>query len=68
MTYTLSRPAPSGYDVLLDEVVTASLVRSGNTPNATWTAELLEDLHPKQRPAPFTEPKHSFGGLEEAQR
>jgi hypothetical protein len=54
--------------VLLDEVIIASLVRSGTTSNATWTAELLMDVHPRRRPAPFTEAEHSFGSLEDAQR
>ena len=67
MPYTLSRLAPGSYDVLLDGVVVASLVRSGTTSNATWTAELLVDVHPRRRPAPFTETEHAFGSLEEAQ-
>ena len=67
MPYTLSRLAPGSYDVLLDDVIVASLVRSGETDNATWTAELLVDVHPRRRPAPFTEAEHTFGSLEEAQ-
>src|SRR5688572_29130646 len=43
MPYTLSRLAPGSYDVLLDGVIIASLVRSGETNRATWTAELLLD-------------------------
>jgi hypothetical protein len=66
MTYTLARLAPGSYDVLLDGMVIASLVRSGNTSSATWTAELLADAHPRIRPALFKEPEHSFGSLEEA--
>ena len=66
MTYTLSRLAPGSYDVLLDGVIIASLVRSGSKSDTTWTAELLEDVHP--RPAPFTELEHQFGSLEEAQK
>jgi hypothetical protein len=68
MAYTLSRLAPGSYDVLLDGVIIASLVRSGTTSNATWTAELLVDVHPRRRPAPFTEAEHTFGSLEDAQR
>ncbi len=68
MTYTLSRLAPGSYDVLLDDVIVASLVRSGETSNATWTAELLTDLPSWKRPAPFIDPEHTFGSLEEAQR
>jgi hypothetical protein len=67
MRYTLSQLAPGSYDVLLDGVIVASLVRSGTTSNATWTAELLVDVHPRRRPAPFTEAEHAFGSLEDAQ-
>jgi hypothetical protein len=48
-------------------VIIVSLVRSGTTSNATWTAELLVDVHPRQRPAPFTETEHTFGSLDDAQ-
>ncbi|MBL0408372.1 hypothetical protein JKG68_31360 [Microvirga aerilata] len=68
MTYKLSRLAPGSYDVLLNGVIIASLVRSGDTDNATWTAELLVDLPVGERPAPFTEMEHAFGSLEEARR
>jgi hypothetical protein len=68
MTYRLSRLAPGSYDVLLNGVIIASLVRSGETRDATWTAELLVDLPPADRPAPFTEMEHTFASLEEAQR
>lgn len=68
MPYTLSRLAPGSYDVLLDGAVIASLVRSGETHNATWTAELLTDVPPPERPAPFTEIEHSFGSLEDARQ
>jgi len=67
MTYTLSRLAPGSYDVLLDGVIVASLVRNGEEEYTTWTVELLEDVHPRRRPPPFTEPEHSFGSMEEAQ-
>jgi hypothetical protein len=68
MPYTLVRLAPGSYDVLLNEVIVASLVRSGDTHDATWTAELLVDLPADERPAPFTEIEHTFGSLEEAQK
>ena len=68
MAYRLSRLAPGSYDVLLNGVIIASLVRSGDTDNATWTAELLVDLPPEERPAPFTEMEHTFGSLEEARQ
>jgi hypothetical protein len=67
MPYTLSRLAPGSYDVMLDGVIIASLVRSGETNDATWTAELLENVHPRRRPAPFTETEHTFRSLEEAE-
>jgi len=68
VAYTLSRLAPGSYDVLLHGVIIASLVQSGRTDDATWTAELLLDLPPEERPAPFTELEHVFGSLDEAQR
>ena len=67
MTYRLSRLAPGSYDVLLNGVIVASLVRSGTSEDATWTAELLADLPPGERPAPFTEQEHTFASLKEAQ-
>ena len=67
MTYRLSRLAPGSYDVLLNGVIIASLVRSGTSETATWTAELLADLPPGERPAPFTEPEHTFRSLRDAQ-
>ncbi|WP_201842305.1 hypothetical protein [Microvirga zambiensis] len=68
MAYTLSRLAPGSYDVLLNGVIVASLVRSEESESATWTAELLLDLPPGERPAPFTKIEHAFASLEEAQR
>jgi hypothetical protein len=67
MAYRLSRLAPGSYDVLLNGVIIASLVRSSETHDATWTAELLVDLPPRERPAPFKEVEHTFGSLEDAQ-
>ena len=68
MTYKLSRLAPGSYDVLLNEKIVARLVRSGEKDSTTWTVELLTDLPRWKRPAPFTEPEHSFRSLEEAQK
>ena len=68
MTYRLSRLAPGSYDVLLNGVIVASLVRSGTSEDATWTAELLADLPPGERPAPFTEQEHTFASLRDAQK
>jgi hypothetical protein len=67
MIYRLSRLAPGSYDVLLNGAIIASLVRSGTSETATWTAELLADLPPGERPAPFTEPEHTFRSLRDAQ-
>ena len=66
MAYALSHLAPGSYDVVLDGRVVASLVRSGQTSDATWTAELPEDVPQEHRPAPFTQQEHAFSSLEEA--
>jgi hypothetical protein len=67
MTYCLFRLAPGSYDVLLNGEIVASLVRSGSdTPR--WTVELLSDLPPEERPAPFREIEHELANLEEAAR
>jgi hypothetical protein len=68
MAYRLFQLAPGSYDVLLNEVIIASLVQSGRTDDATWTAELLVDLPPEERPAPFTGMEHTFVSLEEARQ
>ena len=68
VSYRLSRLAAGSYDVLLNGVIIAGLVRSGQSDKATWTAELLLDLPPDERPAPFTAPEHEFQSLEEARR
>jgi hypothetical protein len=67
MPYRLSRLAFGSYDVLLNGGIIASLVRSGETNDATWIAELLVDPPSEERPAPFTGTEHTFGSLEEAQ-
>ena len=66
MVYQLIRLAPGSYDVVQDGTVVAALVRSGETSDATWTAELLQDLPPQERPVPFRELEHHFTSLEEA--
>jgi hypothetical protein len=68
MTSTLSLLAPGSYDVVLDGVVIASPVRDGTKTPTIWTAELLENMHPRRRPAPLTETEHEFGSLEEAEK
>jgi hypothetical protein len=66
MTYKLVRLAPGSYDVVLNGVIIAGLVRSGPSDEATWLAELLVDLAPEERPAPFVELEHAFNSLDEA--
>ena len=66
MTYRLVRLAPGSYDVVLNGIIIAGLVRSVSTSEAAWTAELLLDLPPQERPTPFTEPEHTFVSLDEA--
>jgi hypothetical protein len=68
MTYRLSRLAPGSFDVMLNGKVIASLVRNGQSEDAPWTAELLVDLPPEERPAPFTEAEHTFASLDEARQ
>ncbi len=67
MAYKLVRLAAGSYDVVLNGVIVASLVMS-ETPSRvrTWTAELLIDMPPEERPAPFVEVEHHFGSFEEA--
>ncbi len=66
MTYRLSRLAPGSFDVVLDGRIIASLVRNGLSEDAPWTEELLVDLPPEERLAPFTEPEHTFASQDEA--
>ncbi len=65
--YKLIRLASGSYDVMRNGAVVAGVVKT-ETPSrvVTWTAELLYDLPPSQRPAPFTELEHQFASLEEA--
>ena len=66
MSYKLTKLAPGSYDVWRGDEIIASLVRSGQTSDVTWTAELLRDFAPGEMPAPFTAPEHTFASLEEA--
>jgi hypothetical protein len=65
MTYHLIQLAPGAYDLYLDDIVVASVVRSGLRQPYIWTAELLEDLPRSRRPLPFRDIEHSFPSLEE---
>ncbi|MHC2109274.1 hypothetical protein [Methylobacterium sp. CM6246] len=62
MTYTVERLAPGSYDVLLDDVVVAALVRSVDrgSSNDMWQIELLDEMPADQRPAPFTSQWRTF--------
>ncbi|XYD12026.1 hypothetical protein R1A27_33335 (plasmid) [Methylobacterium sp. NMS12] len=62
MTYTVEQLAPGSYDVLLDGVVIAALVRvvSRTGPSDTWQIELLDEVPQAERPAPFTSQWHTF--------
>jgi hypothetical protein len=64
--YTLVQLAPGSYDVLLNGTIIASLARGGWDSRSIWSAELLEDLPPGQRPEPFTGLEHRFATFEEA--
>ena len=66
MSYKLIQLAPGSYDVLLNGEIIASLARSGWDSKSVLSAELLVDLPPAARPAPFTKPEHRFATLEEA--
>jgi hypothetical protein len=68
MTYRLSKLAAGSYDVILEGVIIASLVRNQKRHHVTWTAELLTDLPPEHMPPPFTESEHEFATWEEACR
>ena len=68
MTYRLSKLAAGSYDVILDGVIIAGVVRSTTSHGVRWTAELLIDVPPSDMPPPFTAPEHEFATLEEACR
>ena len=43
MTYRLIQLVPGSYDLLLGDVIVASVVPSSSRNPVVWTAELLED-------------------------
>jgi hypothetical protein len=65
MTYSLIQLAPGAYDLLLKGEVMGSVVRNSSHRPYAWTAELLEELPPDRRPAPFTEVEHIFAFLDD---
>jgi len=65
MTYSLIQLAPGAYDLLLNDRIVGSIVRTGyRSKDTSWTAELLEDLPRGRRPAPFREVEHTLPTLE----
>lgn len=66
MNYELIQLAPGSYDLLREGEIIASVVRNGTHSEKTyWTAELLENLPRRKRPAPFKEIEHRFETLAE---
>nr|WP_246529253.1 hypothetical protein [Microvirga zambiensis] len=66
MIYSLVQLAPGAYDLLLEDEIVGSVVRSGSRGSDTvWTAELMDDRSAGKRPAPFTGTEHSFPTLQE---
>ena len=65
MPYTLHQLAPGSYDLKLDRSLIGGVVKNGPRA-ATWTAELLDDVPPGARPAPFTQTEHKFPTLDAA--
>jgi hypothetical protein len=66
MPYKLNQLAPGSYDVVLNGVIIAGLVRSGPTDGAVWVAELLVELPNGERPAPFERQEHVFPSMRDA--
>ena len=62
MTYTVEQLAPGSYDVLLDGVLIAALVRDVEHEGLSdmWQIELLEEAAPRDWPTPFTAQSHTF--------
>lgn len=62
MTYSVEQLAPGSYDVLLDGVVMAALVRSVDRGGSSdmWQIKLLDEMPAAQRPAPFTSQWRTF--------
>jgi hypothetical protein len=54
--------------VVLNGNIIASAVRVGSIEAPTWVVELLDDLPPKQRPAPFIQIEHRFGTFDALRR
>ena len=68
MTYRVRKLAAGSYDLILDGVILAGLVRNDTDHPAAWTAELLVDFPADLMPPPFTASEHHFPSLKEACR
>jgi hypothetical protein len=64
MDYRLIQLAPGAYDVLRRGEIVASVVRNSSR-SKRWSAELLDELPPPERPAPFTDTEHHFQSFED---
>jgi hypothetical protein len=62
MAYTLHPLAPGSYDLHLNGALIGGVVCDSG--QGTWTAELLDDLPPLDRPRPFQALEHTFPDLE----
>ena len=62
MTYIVEQLAPGSYDVLLDGVLVAALVRVVERRGRSdqWQIDLLEEALPSDRPPPFIAQTHTF--------
>jgi len=65
ITYRLIQLAPGSYDLLLGEMIVASVVKSSSGKAVIWTAELLDGRDEVRRPEPFTRAEHDFASLGE---
>jgi hypothetical protein len=65
MAYQLIQLAPDSYDILLDDRIIGSVVKSGSHDAPVWIAELLDDLPLEKRPLPFTMVEHPFRSFED---
>ncbi|MCJ2080776.1 hypothetical protein [Methylobacterium sp. J-090] len=66
MRYTLHQLAPGSYDLAHDGGIAGGVVRNVTLSGwpQSWIAQLLKEVPPDQRPAPFSEVEHSFKSLE----
>jgi hypothetical protein len=65
MAYQLIQLAPDSYDILLDDRIIGSVVKSGSHDAPVWIAELLDDLPLEKRPLPFTMVEYPLRSFED---